>query len=136
MAVTAALYMSLMKLLPRDARSIASRLFAGSAIAIYYWYRLPMLFGLGVFPGEGMLIDLRSVVPLTAVLPLQLAEAAFWGWWFVAPDRQPRAWEVRPKFATEKRVQTVDASASHARAGRRPAGAVPVAAFQENRTGA
>lgn len=101
MAVSLGIYVVFMKLLPRDARPIIGRVFAATAITVYYWYRLPMLLGLGIFPDEGVLLDLRTTMFATVVLPVQLAVAIFWGWWFIAPNSQPRVWEVRPTFAPE-----------------------------------
>lgn len=98
MAVSLAVFVALSKLLPRARHASLARTFAAAAISIYYWYRLPALVGIGVFPGEGMLVDLHQVVATGTMLAVQLSVTAFWAWWLVV--RKPsRAWQVRPAFA-------------------------------------
>jgi len=67
------------------------RLGAALALGTYYGYRLPALVGMGVFPGQGVLVDLSAVLPeglpaLTRGLALAVAGA-----WFL-PSRRSRAW--------------------------------------------
>jgi len=75
------------------------RAFAAAAIACYYWYRLPALFGFGPFPGDGMLIDLRDTLPAWFPLVSRVATTALFAWWFVGRRTASRAWAVRPEFA-------------------------------------
>ena len=71
---------------------------AGAALAAYYWYRLPMLFGFGPHPGDGMLVDLTAVLPAWFPLASRLATTALFGWWFVMRTRVQRSWAQRPAY--------------------------------------
>lgn len=76
------------------------RLFPTLAIAIYYAYRLPCLFGWGAFPGDGTLVDLSRVLPTETSLLLQLLSCAFWLWWLLLRQVPVRSWSERPAWAT------------------------------------
>jgi len=73
--------------------------FAAAAIACYYWYRLPALFGFGLYPGDGMLIDLASTLPEWFPLASRVATTALCLWWLVGRSGQRRAWGIRPPLA-------------------------------------
>ena len=83
MAVSVAIHALLAKLIPQQRHALLHRSFAALSISMYYWYRLPALVGFGLFSGDGMLVDLRGSLSPAALLPVQLAVALFWGWWFV-----------------------------------------------------
>lgn len=82
-----------------EARRIMTRVFATGAVATYYWYRLPALFGMGPYPGDGMLIDLTGVLPLWFPYASALLTTAFFFWFLVIRPTAGRSWLVRPKFA-------------------------------------
>jgi hypothetical protein len=77
------------------------RVFAGAAIACYYWYRLPALFGFGPFPGDGMLIDLRETLPAWGPALSRTLTTAFFAWWLVGRRTSSRTWSVRPPIAED-----------------------------------
>jgi len=62
------------------------RLFAMAAIATYYWFRLPMLFGYAELPNNSMLIDLTGVLPGWFPQALQVATTAFFAWFMLFRD--------------------------------------------------
>ncbi len=72
------------------------RVFAALALITYYWYRIPALAGQGVFPGEGMLIDLSSHEWISTVS--RVAVPLVFGIWLLAPARVRRPWCVRPAY--------------------------------------
>ena len=82
---------------------VLTSVFAAAAVACYYWYRLPGLFGFGLFPGDGMLVDLRHIAPAWSMTVAQVTEAAFFGWWIVLRKPAPAVWAIRPPF--EKRTK-------------------------------
>lgn len=90
MAVTLAAYLALRRV-PR-----IDRVFAAAAVSTYYWYRLPALFGFGLFPGDGMLVDLRGSLPEAAVVAMQVVPAIFFFWWLAIRPRRARSWCPRP----------------------------------------
>jgi len=84
-------------------RSRLPRLFAAAAIACYYWYRLPALFGFGPFPGDGMLVDLRGT-GAAAFVPLSRGfTTAFFAWWILIRPETARPWMIRPPFRVPER---------------------------------
>ncbi len=74
--------------------------FTAAAVSCYYWYRLPALLGYGPFPGDGMLFDLRGVLPMSLVFLLRATTTALFFWWFMGRDGESRRrWSRRPPFA-------------------------------------
>ncbi len=98
-AVTFVAYMALRRVMPAAQHAWLARCFAGAAIALYYWYRLPMLFGYGPHPGDGMLVDLTATLPASFPLVARIATTVFFLWWLVLRRAPARAWAARPAFA-------------------------------------
>ncbi|HFA51221.1 MAG TPA: hypothetical protein ENJ95_19590 [Bacteroidetes bacterium] len=83
-----------------------SSLFAAAAVICYYWYRLPALFGFGLFPNDGVLVDLTASLPAWWVGASQILVVAFFGWWFLFRGRHQEAeWAVRPPFAVLRKTR-------------------------------
>jgi len=81
---------------PKVSAPLLNRIFAAAAIACYYWYRLPALFGYSPFPGDGMLLDLRSTLGEWFPYLSRLVTTAFFAWWLIGRRGLKRAWLVRP----------------------------------------
>ena len=107
LAVTLAAYLLLERLVPEQQTVRLRRLFAAAAISCYYWYRLPALFGFGPFPGDGMLVDLRHVLPEWFPVVSRIATTTLLLWWLVWRCRGERSWLVRPPFLAGSRPQRV-----------------------------
>lgn len=97
-AVTLAAYLTIRPLAGRR----LDRAFAALAIGAYYWFRIPMLFGFGAHPGDGVLVDLRGALPawfpIASVATTSLLVAA----WFASRSLVSRAWLVRPPYAADE----------------------------------
>lgn len=92
-------YVSLQALLGRRHQRMLVRVFAAAAVACYYWFRLPALFGFGLFPGDGMLVDLSRALPAWFPIASQITSTLLFGWLLVWRHREPKkAWTVRPPF--------------------------------------
>ncbi len=76
-----------------------TRFFGALGVSCYYWYRLPMLFGFGPFPGDGMLVDLRSDLPEWFPLASQACTTTLFFWWMVLRKRNTKSWSQRPAYA-------------------------------------
>jgi len=74
--------------------------FACAAVSCYYWFRLPSLIGYGPFPGDGMLINLRHIIPVGFVPLVQLGPTIFFVWWMVIRRQAPKPWMFRPPVET------------------------------------
>lgn len=99
-AATLALFPALRRAVPARHELLLRRTFAAAAIACYYWYRLPALFGFGPFPGDGMLVDLRSVLPASFPAISRIATTALFVWWLIGRRRIQRTWLIRPPYAS------------------------------------
>ena len=96
--VTLAALMVLLSVVHGDARRVVFRAFAASAIACYYWYRLPALFGLGPIPGDGTLVDLSASLPAAFPVWCRIATTGLFVWWLVLRRDGRRSWSRRPVF--------------------------------------
>jgi hypothetical protein len=94
--VTGAVYWLLLKLAPQATHAWIRQSFACAAVSCYYWYRLPMLLGFGLFPGDGMLVDLSASLPVVVPQLLPFCTTAFFVWWMVVRPHRGRAWMIRP----------------------------------------
>ncbi|UFS61715.1 hypothetical protein LOH54_08565 [Sulfurimonas sp. HSL-3221] len=63
-ALSALVYLFLRLKLPGNALHLLS---AASTVSIYYGFRLPALFGFGLQPGDGVLIDMSPLLPPAAI---------------------------------------------------------------------
>ncbi len=101
MLVTLTVFVGVQAMLPVPRHELLVRIFAFAAVATYYWYRLPMLFGFGEHPGDGVLVDLTANLPVWAPVAGRVATTALFGWWLVlrTPSHK-RAWSIRPPYAS------------------------------------
>ncbi|MDH3650626.1 MAG: hypothetical protein OEQ53_13165, partial [Saprospiraceae bacterium] len=72
--------------------------FATIAVSCYYWYRLPALLGFGLFPGDGMLVDLSNILPHWFPIASRLVTTSFFIWWLLIRNSDRRSWSIRPPF--------------------------------------
>ncbi len=97
--VTLVLWSLLNAALPmRDQRRLDA-LFAATAVSAYYWFRIPALVGYGEFGSDGMLVDLRDVIPLWSVTLTKVLLACVFVWWMVIRRCAPKPWMYRPPHA-------------------------------------
>ncbi|WNC71343.1 hypothetical protein RGQ13_14590 [Thalassotalea psychrophila] len=99
--ISLAIYLLLRKLLAPAAIRDVNKVFATSAVICYYWYRLPSLVGMGLYPDDGVLINLSDTLPGWFPIVLKLASALFFVWFmlFRNLNRQKRSWSTRPEYA-------------------------------------
>ncbi|MDP6908361.1 MAG: hypothetical protein QF371_02595 [Flavobacteriales bacterium] len=80
-------------------------IFSASAVSFYYWFRIPALLGFGVFPGDGMLVDLSASIPEWSMYLTTVITTVFFFYWIVLSKQQQQSWSIRPKYAKkEKKV--------------------------------
>ena len=77
-------------------------IFSASAVSCYYWFRLPALFGFGIFPGDGMLIDLTGSLSELSMTVVQITTTLFFFGWIVFSKQNKFSWVIRPYYANEK----------------------------------
>ncbi len=103
LVVTLVAYLLLRKLLPNGKESLLTSVFAAASISCYYWYRIPSLLGYGLFPEDGLLVDLTHILPLWSIMAAQVAAVAFFGWWLVLRNPEPSVWAIRPPFEVKRK---------------------------------
>ena len=82
--------------------------FSAATVSCYYWYRLPALFGFGIYPEDGMLIDLSGTIPEWSVIAVSIALALFFFWWLLISKPTGNSWAVRPNYSDkEKELQAI-----------------------------
>ncbi len=103
LAITLTAFVLLRKFLPKSRERLLVSVFAAASISCYYWYRIPSLVGYGLFPQDGLLVDLTQALPLWSVMAMQVVAVAFFGWWLVLRNPEPNVWAVRPPFLVKKK---------------------------------
>ena len=101
MATTLALFLAARRILPRKQHPNLTRIFSCAAVVCYYWFRLPLLIGFGIFPGDGVLVNLSADLPGWFPNLLQLSVVLIFGWlilWRGGQNKRP--WTIRPPFAS------------------------------------
>lgn len=96
LVLTLVLFVYIRHLVPARAELTLVRVFAAATVACYYWYRLPALFGFGLHPGDGVLIDLRGLLPEWWVIVARALTTGLFFWWLVFHKGRARSWSPRP----------------------------------------
>ncbi|MDE3236294.1 MAG: ferredoxin [Bacteroidota bacterium] len=78
------------------------KIFAASAVSMYYWYRIPALLGFGLFAKDGQVVDLSSVLPQWSTTLMTIAAVLFFFYWVVIRKSNHQSWVVRPAYATRQ----------------------------------
>lgn len=95
MLITLFLFLMLSWLLP-GGKNLLAAIFGTAAISCYYWFRLPGLFGYGIYPGDGLLVDISKAVPAVYIYILKVALVIFFTWWLVIRKKNHQSWLSRP----------------------------------------
>lgn len=102
---TLILYWILSQLFTKKYERVLISIFAASAVACYYWYRIPSLFGFGTFKNDGMLINLSHTLPAWTISIIILATTTFFFWWIVFRHPHKKSWLVRPQYAAGQKEE-------------------------------
>ncbi|WOH37481.1 hypothetical protein RI844_19300 [Thalassotalea fonticola] len=99
--ISLAIYLLLRKQLAPSQIKEMNKVFATAAVICYYWYRLPSLIGMGLYPDDGVLINLSDTLPYWFPALLKLASALFFIWFMLYRNRsrRKRSWSTRPDYA-------------------------------------
>ncbi|WP_301928118.1 hypothetical protein [Ferruginibacter sp.] len=101
-AATLVLFILLKKIVGKINQAILISIFAAAAVACYYWFRIPSLIGFGMYHTDGMLINLRGVLPEWMVDGMVAASTLFFFWWIVFRKTNQQSWVIRPQYALHK----------------------------------
>ena len=98
LVVSLGAFLLLKRILPAEREGLLINTFAMFSVNCYYWYRLPALIGFGLFPGDGMLVDLTNVFPVWAPVLIQLSTVLFFAWWLLLRPQAQFGWTIRPPY--------------------------------------
>ena len=73
-------------------------IFSASAVYCYYWFRIPELFGFGVFKNDGLLLDCANTIPEWLITGIVLTSTLFFFWWIVFSKQTKLSWMRRPAY--------------------------------------
>jgi len=98
--VSLAIYLAAQRIFPsKPARAMLIKIFATAAVATYYWYRLPMLFGFGAHAQTGLLVDLTGVLPAWVQHVSHAVTTPFLVWFLIVRPNARASWLTRPAYA-------------------------------------
>ena len=95
------IYISLKWLLKKKNERLLIGCFAAASVSCYYWFRIPALLGFGKFASDGVLIDLKNVLPEWTMLSAVTFTTAFFFLWFTLRKPNHKSWVIRPEFAAK-----------------------------------
>jgi len=97
--VTVALFYIGTTVLKNKKKQVLIRVYAAMAVSCYYWFRLPSLFGVGLFKGDGMLVDLSVYLAENTMIGITITTSIFFFWWIVFKKQIKTSWLSRPNYA-------------------------------------
>lgn len=92
LVISLVLFLALLTALPRT-QAWLTTLFAAAAVGAYYWFKAPVMIGLGD-PGAA-LVDLSAVLPDWTIWPLRAGVVLLFAALLLVP-RRPRPWSLQP----------------------------------------
>ena len=110
LAVTLLAYILLSNIINAKYERRLISIFAASGVSCYYWYRIPALLGFGKFADDGLLINLRNVLPEWIIPIIIVSTTIFFFYWLVIRKPNSRSWVIRPQFANK--VENLEANLS------------------------
>lgn len=97
--VSLCLYLILKLVINKKSERLLISSFAAAGVSCYYWYRIPALFGFGKFAGDGLLINLRDVLPQWSITLMIVASTIFFFSWLLLRNPNKKSWVLRPPYA-------------------------------------
>lgn len=101
-AATLGLFLMLKRMVTKINEATLISIFAAAAVACYYWFRIPSLVGFGVYDTDGMIVDLKGVLPQWIVHVAVACSTLFFFWWIVLRKTNQQSWIIRPQYAVTK----------------------------------
>lgn len=101
-AATLILFLLLKRVVIKIKEATLISIFAAAAVACYYWFRIPSLIGFSVYDTDGMLVNLKGVLPWWTVYIMVACSTLFFFWWIVLRRANQQSWVIRPEYAITK----------------------------------
>lgn len=99
MVLTLFLYAAILRIGGTAIENKLTRVFAAAAVSFYYGYRIPSLFGFGKFATDGLLVNLKKIVPEWSIYCITISVCVFFFYWLVFRGQQNKSWIIRPPYA-------------------------------------
>ena len=99
--ITLFFYLFLLVIVKTKHHKKLTALFAAAGVACYYWYRIPSLFGFGIFSTDGVLFNVRNIAPAWIFPVLTVSTTIFFFYWLVWRKPNKQSWLNRPQFAKQ-----------------------------------
>jgi hypothetical protein len=96
MVVSSLVFLILKRILTKNT---ITELFAIAAVSFYYWFRTPALFGYGIYPRNGMLIDLTDTLPEWTLQVFIRVLILFFFIWLYFSKQNNNSWAICPNYA-------------------------------------
>ena len=97
--ITLFLYLVLIILIQQKYKRLVVGIFAAAGVSCYYWYRIPALLGFGKLGNDGLLLNLRNIVPQWSITTCTIATTLFFFYWLLLRKPNKKSWLIRPSFA-------------------------------------
>ena len=91
----------LLRLLGGERSQQLERVYATASVVLYYGHRLPALFGFGIIPGDGVLIDLSRSLPGSTPALMRVASTGLVVWWMLLREAPSAPWTTLARLAPE-----------------------------------
>ena len=96
--VTLSIYGILSRVFLTKYHRVLISVFAAASVSCYYWYRIPSLFGFGKFASDGLLINLKHIVPQWIISGVTGVTTLLFFFLLVFRDKSMRSWLIRPQY--------------------------------------
>jgi hypothetical protein len=101
-AITLLLYGLLSAIIKTKFEQRLISIFAAMGVSCYYWYRIPSLVGFGNFADDGLLLNLRNILPGYCIPVITISTTIFFFYWLVFRKQNNISWVVRPQYANKQ----------------------------------
>ncbi|MBH2004143.1 MAG: hypothetical protein I8H66_05575 [Sphingobacteriia bacterium] len=92
------LFVLLKRLIGQQQERVLISFFAAAGVSCYYWFRIPALLGFNHLEKDGLLLDMRGVLPEWSILSMTILSTLFFFWWLVFRKSGHRSWVLRPVY--------------------------------------
>jgi hypothetical protein len=107
-AVTLVIYSLLLLVMPPKHKLQLISIFAAAGVSCYYWYRIPSLLGFGNFAADGLLINLKNIIPAWIIPATTITLTVLFFYWLVFRKKNNKSWITRPAFANKQQTKITE----------------------------
>ncbi len=100
-AITLLLFTIITTFLNDSNKRVLIQVYAAASVSCYYWFRIPSLIGFGNFESDGLLINLKGIIPSWIPLGISICTTLFFFFWLIIRKPNNNSWLIRPEFANK-----------------------------------